>query len=868
MVSGRGARFEFLFGGAFLGPMCVGFLAKKKDPRMPEVGRKRRGIPLGRIGRALAAATALTPAVAGVLAGPAAAQAVRLAEDGQIRFNSVEIAWFSAMVGAICFAVVSAGLMIRARGRAEEDRERIVREISDLKLAADRAEAALSADDQRVVIWCAGQEAPQVMGSLPEGSGVPRGRTAFLAFGQWLDGPSSKTMQDRIEALRGSGETFSEVLRTAVGTFVEATGRVSGSLCFVRFRNLTRERLEFVDLTERHERRTEEIDTLHGLLEALPMPVWTRDRTGRLTFANRAYARAVEAADPAQAVSQQLELLDSAARQQVAMSRDAGRVFSKRLSVVVAGNRRVFDVVDAATQDLSAGIATDVSELEKVQADLRRTIQNHARTLDQLATAVAIFGADRRLQFYNAAYRSLFGLDTVFLESQPEDGAVLDQLRALRKLPEQADYRSWRRDMLASYQAMETREFWWHLPGGQTLRVIANPHPQGGVTYVYENVTERLDLESRYNALIRVQRETLDHLSEGVAVFGSDGRLRLFNPAFAALWQLDETLLSSKPHIGVVVERCRALYDDKAAWETVRMAVAGLADTRNRSGGRLERVDGGVVDFGIVPLPDGATLLTFVNVTDTVNVERALVDKNEALEAADQLKNAFIQHVSYELRSPLTNIIGFAQLLADDNAGPLNTKQREYTGYIMSSSGALLAIINDILDLATVDAGIMELDLSEVDIAETVEASIAGLRDRLAEARITLVNRVPATIGRFIADEKRVRQVLFNLLSNAIAFTPDGGSVEIGCQRDGEKVVFEVRDHGRGIPEEYLDAVFERFESRSIGARRRGAGLGLSIVKSFVELHGGTVEIASREGEGTLVRCCFPFAPRLAEAAE
>ncbi|HUG60576.1 MAG TPA: ATP-binding protein, partial [Methylomirabilota bacterium] len=785
--------------------------------------------------------------------GSAGAQAVRIAADGGLRFDSMEIAWFSAMVGAICFAVVSAGMLIRARSRAEEERDRLLRETADLKLAADRAEAVLSTDDQRVVIWSGGSDTPTVMGSLPEGSGAPRGSLAFLAFGQWLDAASSKALDDRIHALRRTGEIFSEILKTGAGTHVEASGRISGSLCFVRFRNLSRERLQYVELLDRHERQTREVDTLHGLLEALQMPVWARDKAGRLTFANRAYARAVEAPDPVQAVTSQLELLDASARQQVAESREAGPVFAKRLSVVVAGTRRVFDVVDASNGEASAGIATDVSELEKVQSELRRTIQNHARTLDQLATAVAIFGADRRLQFYNAAYGSLFGLDTAFLESGPEDGAVLDQLRTLRKLPEEADYRSWKGDMLGSYQAMETRENWWHLPGGQTLRVIANPHPQGGVTYVYENVTEQLGLESRYNALIRVQGETLDHLSEGVAVFGSDGRLRLFNPAFVSLWRLDAGELRRKPHINDVVARCRLIHDDPIAWDQVRMAVAGLADTRTRVGGRLEG-RGGVVDFGTVPLPDGATLVTFVNVTDTVNVERALLEKNEALEAADQLKNAFIQHVSYELRSPLTNIIGFAQLLADDNAGPLNGKQREYTGYIMDSSAALLAIINDILDLATVDAGIMELDLSEVDIAATAEAAIAGLRDRLAEARITLLNSVPADIGGFVADEKRVRQILFNLLSNAIAFTPDGGSVEIGCRREGEDVIFEVRDHGRGIPEEYLDAVFERFETRSTGARRRGAGLGLSIVKSFVELHGGGVEIASREGEGTIVR--------------
>lgn len=830
---------------------------------MPEVGRTRRAVAMSRLPRVVGPALAV-----GLLSSTSvSAQAIRFASDGQVHFDSIEIAWFSALVGAICFAVVSAGTLIRARTRAEGDRTRLMQEAAELKLAADRAEAVLNADDQRVVIWAGAGEAPSVMGSLPDGSGTPKGRMAFLAFGQWLDPASSKLLDDRVKGLRDRGEAFTEILRSHAGTHLEATGRVAGSRCFVRFRNLTRERLQYVELVDRYDRQKREADTLHGLMDRLAMPAWTRDKDGRLTWANAAYARAVEAPDARQAVEASLELLDGAGRDAVAASRTEGPVFQKRLSVVVAGQRRIFEVVDAAAGEGSAGIATDVSELESVQTELRRTIQSHGRTLDQLATAVAIFGADKRLQFYNAAYRSLFGLDTAFLESGPDDGAILDQLRSQRKLPEQADYRGWRRDMLASYQAMETREFWWHLPSGQTLRVVANPHPQGGVTYVYENVTERLDLESRYNALIRVQGETLDHLSEGVAVFGSDGRIRLWNPAFAAMWRLSSVQLENRPHVSDVIALCTAVHDDKMAWDSVRMAVAGLADSRTRVGGRLERRDGGVVDYTTVPLPDGATLVTFVNVTDTVNVERALVEKNEALQAADQLKNTFIQHVSYELRSPLTNIIGFAQLLADENAGPLNTKQREYTGYIMDSSAALLAIVNDILDLATVDAGIMELELAEVDIAATAAAAAAGLKDRIAEAHIRLEMDVPSSIGSFKADEKRVRQILFNLLSNAVAYTPDGGTVVLSCGREGDAVVFSVRDHGRGIPEEYIQSVFERFESRSTGSRRRGAGLGLSIVKSFVELHGGTVSIASQEGQGTTVTCRLPAA-RIAEAAE
>jgi signal transduction histidine kinase len=260
-----------------------------------------------------------------------------------------------------------------------------------------------------------------------------------------------------------------------------------------------------------------------------------------------------------------------------------------------------------------------------------------------------------------------------------------------------------------------------------------------------------------------------------------------------------------------------------------------------------------------MPLPDGATLVTFQDVTDTVNVERALVERNEALVAADSIKIEFVHHVSYELRSPLTNIIGFANLLGDPAFGPLSDKQREYLGYITISTNALLALINNILDLATIDAGAMSLNLSEVDIRASMEAAAEGVLDRLVKNNLKLDIRAAAGIGSFTADQRRLRQILFNLLSNAVGFSPPGGTVTLAAERRADAVVFSVTDRGPGIPPEQKDKVFDWFETDSMGSQHRGTGLGLSLVRSFVELHGGTVTIDSVVGQGTTVTCTFPL---------
>jgi signal transduction histidine kinase len=509
------------------------------------------------------------------------------------------------------------------------------------------------------------------------------------------------------------------------------------------------------------------------------------------------------------------------------------------------------------TRKGSAGIGIDATEAEAMRSELNRLNDAHRRTLDQLATGVAIFTADQRLTFYNTAYRSLWELDTGFLDQNPTDSAVLDRLRGSRKLPEEKDFREWKTALHEAYRATEAHEHLWHLPDGRTIRVVTTPNPQGGVTYLFEDVTERLDMVRRYDALIRVQGETLDNLAEAVAVFGSDGRLRLHNPAFVDMWRLEPLALAERPHIETVIGWCKKLYDDDALWRSLHGTVTAI-ESRDVVKSRLELRNGSVADLITVPLPDGATLVAFLDVTDTINVERALREKNEALETADALKVDFVHHVSYELRSPLTNIIGFASLMGEPTTGPLSPKQREYLGYINTSTNALLAIINDILDLATIDAGAMKLNLGSVDIRGTMNAAAEGIRDRLIKDQIVLDIRATSDIGSFPGDERRIRQVLFNLLANAVGFSPPGATITMAAERRTDAVVFTVTDNGPGIPAEVQSRVFNWFESHSQGSRHRGAGLGLSIVRSFVELHGGTVTLDSVVGRGTKVECSFP----------
>jgi signal transduction histidine kinase len=776
-----------------------------------------------------------------------------------------EIATLALTLGLVFFAVLAAVALLRTRNAANRIEATSHEEAMEQQAEIDRLKTLLMTEPQVLVAWAAATDAADILGdtNLIVASGVPE---RVLAFGSWLEPAAAQRMEHAVETLRSEGRGFVMTLTTTAGRPIEAEGRAVGGRAILRLRDVSGIERELIDLAARHDRLQGDVETMKGLLDSLPVPVWARDPEGRLLFVNSAYARAVEAADSTDAVERELELLDRAARGELNRARTAGEAFAGRLPAIVAGERRIFDVLDAPNGAGSAGMAIDRTEVEAMRAELARMIEAHRRVLDQLATGVAIFNVDRKLAFYNSAFRSLFELDAGMLDQTPTDTAVLDTLRSARKLPEEQDFRQWKQQLYEAYRAVEPKEHMWHLPDGRTLRVVTTPNPEGGVTYLYDDVTERLALHRRYDALIKVQSETLDHLAEAVAVFGSDGRVRLHNPVFQRMWKLTPEALDAHPHIEAVTAWAQALHDDNNVWRNLRGAVTAI-DNREPIVGRIERRDGVTIDMTTMPLPDGATLVTFQDVSDTVNVERALLERNEALVAADGIKIDFVHHVSYELRSPLTNIIGFAHFLGDPAFGPLTDKQHEYLAYITTSTNALLALINNILDLATIDAGAMSLTLSDVDIRASMEAASEGLLDRLVNNNITLDIEAAPNVGSFVADERRLRQILFNLLSNAVGFSPPGGIVTFAAERRPDAVVFTVTDRGPGIPPDNKEKVFEWFETDSMGSEHRGTGLGLSLVRSFVELHGGTVTIDSTLGEGTTVTCVFPTAHAAKQSA-
>lgn len=762
----------------------------------------------------------------------------------------------------VVMAVLLAGLVAIPKALMAPRRIRALQaahqqDMTRLREEREQARMLLSIEASIILCWRDTDQNIEIFGD----AAVVGGRLLQAPeFGKWLPHASAGPLQEAVDRLRRDGSSFALTLPAHHGQFIEAVGLPLLGQAVVRLRDVTGEPLEIQRLREEVSQLRRELGQWHETLDQLPLPIWHRSEAGDLAWANQAYVNAVEARDRGDVVVHGIEFLESAMREDAAAARERHEPWSARTTVIAAGEQRFFDVREQPMRFGSLGFAQDVSSLEAARADLRRQLDSQLRTLDQLPTAVAVFDQSARLAFCNSAWINLWHFDQNLIQTRPTDGEILDRLFSERQLPEQADYRAWKTQWLSAYRALETSEKIWHLPDGRTLRVVVNPNPRGGVTYLFDDLTEKLNLESGFKAMMRVQTETVDTLTEAVAVFGTNGRLKLFNPAFCAMWQLQPDQLAGEPHIDRVIGLVTPLYPDEPVWSRIRGLVTGFDENREGLTLSIDRPDGMVLTCTAAPLPDGSTLFTFTDITATVSVERALKERNDALEHAGQLRDNFVHQVSYQLRSPLTNVIGFTQMLAEGHIGTLNPKQHEYASLIMHSSNAVLAIIDDILDLASIDTGDLSLELGDVDLPEVIRRAAEGLQDRIVEQNLTLSIEADPGLGSFRGDAHRLRQIVFNLLSNAIGFSQPGQTVTVRALRKGEEIELQIADQGRGIEPGMVERVFDRFESRTTGSRHRGVGLGLSLVRSFVELHGGRVDLESRPDHGTRVTCSFPVA--------
>ncbi|MEE2879325.1 MAG: PAS-domain containing protein [Pseudomonadota bacterium] len=667
------------------------------------------------------------------------------------------------------------------------------------------------------------------------------------------------TLRIRLRELRENGQPFSLTLIGPSGRFLEADGRTAGARAVVWITDSTIKGLEESSARGKLEEARQVIardpTAFLDMLGKAPFPAWRVSGVGRLQWANPSYIEAVDGNSLDRTLDRQI-MLDDKAVEQMRRTISEGKDIDATRHIVVGEERRAMRVLTFPLSGGAGAMAFDVTEEEAAREDLNRHVKAHDETLNHVADGVAIFGPDRKLTFYNRAFAAMWDLEEGFLLDSPSHGELLDKLRERRRLPARADYAEWRANELSHYLDISgTEEDKWSLPDGRTLKVTRQRHPMGGLLLLFKDITGEQDLQTRFNALIKTQTSTLDSLHEAVAVFGSDGRLKLSNKAFTSLWSLDPQLIKDTPDYDVIIEQCVPLFHDRETWSQIKGHITDpSANARQMTTGEMRRSDGSTLTYVTQPLPDGNTLIAFADVTAQRAVEGALRGRAEAFEAADRLKTEFVRNVSYQLRSPLTTILGYAEFLQSGRNGELNERQLDNVNAILTASDHLNKLIENILDLALIEAGRMDLDLEDFKLAEVVQEGVDLIVGKATDTQISVHADIEKGLGTVHADKRRIRQVLFNLLSNAMRFTEPGGAITVSASRVENMAILSVKDTGKGIEAERQASSFDSFTSSD----QRGAGLGLALVKNFVDLHGGNVGMKSVEGGGTEVVVWLP----------
>tara|TARA_Y100000780_G_C13664703_1_gene410060 strand:- start:212 stop:1768 length:1557 start_codon:yes stop_codon:yes gene_type:complete len=505
-----------------------------------------------------------------------------------------------------------------------------------------------------------------------------------------------------------------------------------------------------------------------------------------------------------------------------------------------------------------AGYAVDIEEMEEQAREFRAFREAQRSMLDQLSIGVAQFDSAHRMTFANQPFHRVFSLPPGVVNDRTTFQHMLLIARENGRIPEVRDFPAWRNELAEWFQHDEPHEEAWSLSDSTHLRIVAQPLPDGGLVMIAEDRTEQLALSATRDTLLRTRTATFDSLFEALAVFAPDGHLELWNRGFPGAWGIDPEALDGHPQAEDLLNAVAKNLSDPSAISRINQVIRAATLDRKKSDGRVELADGRTLDFTGVPLPDGNGMLTVLDVTASRQAEEALRERNRALEEADAVMTRFLANMSYEFRTPLTSIGGFAELLTSGIAGDLTPTAKEYAQAISLSVGKLTEQVENVLDLSQSEAGLMPLRKTKLELMPFVTQIVRKQEDRILEGGLTLDLR--GDPGKTItADPQQLRRAISQLLDNAINGTPRGGRIliDIGRKRGETKIV--ISDNGRGMSQHELARALEgiRMSADGKGIERRH-GLGIPLARQLVEAHGGTLEIHSRKNGGTTASITLP----------
>ena len=770
---------------------------------------------------------------------------------------------FAAWIAGAAWLMIAAGAKAKHAEQSRKAARRMARMIDEAPAIPllVRADGRIEGSD-RLAGWLGLEKLPQYLSELA-GEGKD-GKIRGLSPEQLADLTEKVRHTQRTAApfrlsLTAPGSRRSLALR---GNLADPQISPGGAALIWVF-DFSESESELTQLREDAARAKGDFAALVGLIEAAPIPMWFRGPDSRLRLVNKAYVKAVGAPSAEVTVDRQLELVEPVdgltAAQIAAQAADQNLSIERIVATTIDGQRRSLRISDLPLgNDGVAGYAVDIEEMEEQARSFRAFRDAQRSMLDQLSIGVAQFDAERKLTFANQPFRRTFGISPSTVSVGTSFERLMSDAREQGRTPEVRDFPAWRAEHVEWFNSGETQEEAWPLSDGTHLRMVAQPMPDGGLVLIAEDRTEQLALSATRDTLLRTRTAIFDSLFEALAVVAPNGTLQLWNRSFAGVWALDADMLDAHPNAEKLLEEIAPNLarpkQAKAIGEVIRAATLD----RKGSAGRVQMADGRTLEFAGVPLPDGNGLLTTLDITDSQMAEDALRQRAEALEEADAVKTRFLANMSYEFRTPLTTIGGFAELLEAGVAGDLTEQGQEYVAAILNSVERLTEQVENVLDLSQSEAGLLPIAKERIELLPFVTQIVREREQAITDAGLTLDLRGGAG-GKLDADQRQLGRAIGHLLDNAITATPKGGKilVDVGKPKGITRIV--VSDNGSGMAKDELSRALDGLRAAPGGkGLERRQGLGIPLARQLIEAHGGTLEIISRKGAGTSATILIP----------
>lgn len=642
-------------------------------------------------------------------------------------------------------------------------------------------------------------------------------------------------------------KNHTKCIECRINTYNGLSGKIKGFV--IIFNDVTENAHSLKKIKDEFSSNFNLTKTFSDMVNHSDIAMWKRDEDLKISYFNIAYGD-ITGKDSSGEVFEEAKSLAKKAK-------ISGKPEKTDARIVLNNVRHFFEIVEIPVKDSGTiGYALDISKQQELDKELQMYIAAQSDILESSASAMAVFSPDTRIRFYNNAYINFWKFDEKWLAKGPTIGEILENLREKRKLPEQYNFPAFKAEQLKNFNRPDSHEEFFYLPDGKTLRVVYIPHALGGLLISYEDITDRLALERSFNTLVAVKKTTLDNLYEGVCFFGEDARLKLFNQSFKNIWQLDESYLEGNPSISEVFEKIKSNFSDDESWENVKTEVISYSSERKSISKKFTLKGGNIFSLNTVPLPDGATLITLDDITDSFLVEKSLRERTEALEQAENLKNKFLANISYELRSPLTSIRGFTEMmLSEKYSGDLNKKQKEYMSAIFSSSTDLMNLINGIIDISSLEAGYTKFEMREFPITSMITTLVGEVESRLKDSKTELIISHSQNIGNMYGDEERIKQAIVSIINSFITMPHPAKFINVVFDSKGKsEITINIFDKSLLLEKEVKDKINLKATSKAAENQADSTGsLGFSIAKSLIELHGGKFDVISEPATGTKV---------------